>query len=110
MRVSNIAAFATFIASAFSIPAPQDGGGEQDLCLQQKFLSALECSDLDPSYTNVTLPSAGWYCCWYQGPFLPPPALPVSAWLTFSENGTVANRCLAPGTCKEGLPNGLSKM
>ncbi|KAI1459878.1 hypothetical protein F4805DRAFT_419022 [Annulohypoxylon moriforme] len=110
MRVSIIAASATLFVSAFSIPAPQDGPNETDLCLQNKFLSASLCSDIDASYTNVTLPGLGWYCCWFQGPFAPPPALPVSAWLTFAEDGSVANRCLAQGTCKEGLPNGQSKM
>ncbi|KAI0893616.1 hypothetical protein F4806DRAFT_144679 [Annulohypoxylon nitens] len=102
MRVSTVTAFATFVASALSAPA------ETDLCLQNKFLSASLCTDIDASYTNVTLPSLGWYCCWFQGPFAPPPALPVSAWLTFAEDGSVANRCLAQGTCTEGLPNGQS--
>ncbi|KAI1105749.1 hypothetical protein F4804DRAFT_303426 [Jackrogersella minutella] len=107
MRVATFATLATVIASAIATPTPQDPP-EQDLCLQNKFLSAQLCSEIDPSYTNVTLPAAGWYCCWYQGPFLPPPALPTSAWLTFAADGSVANRCLGSGTCKEGLPNNES--
>ncbi|XXG96069.1 hypothetical protein Hte_002346 [Hypoxylon texense] len=58
------------------------------------------------TYTNVTLPTEGWYCCWQQGPYAPPPAVPVSAWLTFAEDGSVANRCLGSGDCTYGLPDG----
>ncbi|KAI0881335.1 uncharacterized protein GGS22DRAFT_197060 [Annulohypoxylon maeteangense] len=109
MRVSTIAAAATLFASAFSMPAPQEGGpDETDLCLQRKFLSASLCTDLDTTYTNATLPSLGWYCCWYQGPFLPPPAQATSAWITFAADGSVANRCLTSGTCTAGLPDGKS--
>lgn len=49
-----------------------------DDCLQRLFLSSSFCSTKDPSYTNVTLPAAGYYCCWAQGPFAPPPAQPLS--------------------------------
>ncbi|OTA94983.1 hypothetical protein M434DRAFT_394195 [Hypoxylon sp. CO27-5] len=108
MRISTTAALAAIIASAFSSPAPQADPPETDLCLQRKFLSASLCSDIDPTYNNETLPGLGWYCCWYQGPFLPPPALPTSAWLTFAEDGSVANRCLTSGTCVAGLPDGRS--
>ncbi|KAI1414160.1 hypothetical protein F5Y13DRAFT_198078 [Hypoxylon sp. FL1857] len=108
MHVSIIATLTTIIASVFSTPAPQADPPETDLCLQRKFLTADLCSDIDPTYSNETLPGLGWYCCWYQGPFTPPPALPVSAWLTFAEDGSVANRCLASGTCKTGLPDGRS--
>ncbi|KAH8600795.1 hypothetical protein B0O99DRAFT_589683 [Bisporella sp. PMI_857] len=72
---------------------------DPDICLQRNFLSAPLCADVNPAYTNETLPAFGWYCCWYQGPFAPPPAVPTSAWLTFDENGAVANRCLGRGTC-----------
>ncbi|KAL7623603.1 hypothetical protein AAE478_005155 [Parahypoxylon ruwenzoriense] len=78
MRVSTIAAFAALISLGLSTPMPQDDPPETDLCLQRKFLSALLCRDIDPTYNNVTLPDLGWYCCWYQGPFAPPPAQPVS--------------------------------
>ncbi|KAI0380274.1 hypothetical protein F5Y04DRAFT_257816 [Hypomontagnella monticulosa] len=108
MRVPTIAVLSAIIALAFSAPAPQADPPETDLCLQRKFLSAELCSDIDPTYSNATLPAAGWYCCWYQGPFLPPPAVATSAWLTFAEDGSVANRCLTGGTCKAGLPNGQS--
>ncbi|KAI1372318.1 hypothetical protein F4677DRAFT_449440 [Hypoxylon crocopeplum] len=108
MRLPTIAALSTIIAVACSTPMPQADPPETDLCLQRKFLSASLCLDIDPTYTNETLPSIGWYCCWYQGPFAPPPALPVSAWLTFAEDGSVANRCLGRGTCTYGLPGGAS--
>lgn len=79
MRATTIIATLTALVTlGYSTPAPQADPPETDLCLQRKFLSALRCEDLDPTYTNVTLPDQGWYCCWYQGPFLPPPALPVS--------------------------------
>ncbi|KAI2467568.1 hypothetical protein F4781DRAFT_401356 [Annulohypoxylon bovei var. microspora] len=104
MRVSTIAAFATLIASAFSIPTPQGSPYDPDICLQRSFLSASLCSDINPAYTNDTLSDFGWYCCWYQVPAAPPPAMPVSAWLTFAEDGSVANRCLGSGACITGLP------
>ncbi|OTB02673.1 hypothetical protein M426DRAFT_322435 [Hypoxylon sp. CI-4A] len=109
MHAITITTFAVIVATALSNPLPQEGGpDETDLCLQRKFLSAELCSDIDTSYTNETLPSLGWYCCWFQGPFAPPPALPVSAWLTFADDGSVANRCLGSGTCTAGLPDGQS--
>ncbi|KAI2622392.1 hypothetical protein GGR54DRAFT_598370 [Hypoxylon sp. NC1633] len=105
MRITTISTLAAIIAVAASTPTPQAEPPETDLCLQRKFLSALLCSNVDATYTNETLPAAGWYCCWFQGPFAPPPALPVSAWLTFADDGSVANRCLGRGTCVEGLPD-----
>ncbi|KAI8964618.1 hypothetical protein F5Y11DRAFT_315490 [Daldinia sp. FL1419] len=108
MRITAIASLVGIVAVANSTPTPQADPPETDLCLQRKFLSANLCSEIDPTYTNETLPGLGWYCCWHQGPFAPPPALPVSAWLTFAEDGSVANRCLASGSCKEGLPDGRS--
>ncbi|KAI2604139.1 uncharacterized protein GGS25DRAFT_534612 [Hypoxylon fragiforme] len=105
---TTFATLAVFLGLAFSSPMPQDDPPETDLCLQRKFLTAERCEDIDPAYTNATLPSAGWYCCWQQGPFTPPPALPVSAWLTFAEDGSVATRCLTSGACTAGLPNGQS--
>ena len=79
MRIpTTIAALAAIVALGYSSPTPQDDPPETDLCLQRKFLSALLCEDIDATYTNETLPSLGWYCGWYQGPFLPPPAVPVS--------------------------------
>ncbi|KAI6084884.1 hypothetical protein F4821DRAFT_163310 [Hypoxylon rubiginosum] len=108
MRIPTLITLAAVATIGSSSPMPQGDPGEVDLCLQRKFLSALLCSDIDTTYTNVTLPSAGWYCCWYQGPFAPPPALPTSAWLTFAEDGSVANRCLTSGTCTYGLPDGKS--
>ncbi|KAI1393005.1 uncharacterized protein F4822DRAFT_148034 [Hypoxylon trugodes] len=108
MRVSITVSLAAIVALALSTPTPQSDPPETDLCLQRKFLTADLCSDIDATYTNETLPGLGWYCCWFQGPFTPPPALPVSAWLTYAEDGSVANRCLASGTCTTGLPNGDS--
>ncbi|KAI4862536.1 hypothetical protein F4820DRAFT_430106 [Hypoxylon rubiginosum] len=105
MRVPTLMTLAAVAAVGFSSPTPQADPPEQDLCLQRKFLSALLCEDIDAAYSNVTLPSLGWYCCWAQGPFAPPPALPVSAWLTFAEDGSVANRCLARGSCTYSVPN-----
>ncbi|KAI0106864.1 hypothetical protein F4814DRAFT_429252 [Daldinia grandis] len=78
MRVPTIATLAAIIAFTTSTPTPQEDPPETDLCLQRKFLSANLCSEIDATYTNATLPGLGWYCCWYQGPFVPPPALPVS--------------------------------
>ena len=49
-----------------------------DYCLQRVFLSAPNCDAVNSTYTNATLPDAGYYCCWAQGPFAPPPAVPVS--------------------------------
>ncbi|KAI1401739.1 hypothetical protein F4819DRAFT_457070 [Hypoxylon fuscum] len=109
MRVpTTIATLAAIVTLGYSTPTPQADPPEYDLCLQRKFLSALQCDDIDPTYSNETLPALGWYCCWHQGPFAPPPAGPVSAWLTFAEDGTVANRCLTGGLCETGLPNGQS--
>lgn len=45
---------------------PRPTPTEQDPCLQRKFLSALICSDVDPTWTNVTLAADGWLCCWEQ--------------------------------------------
>ncbi|KAI1463121.1 uncharacterized protein F4812DRAFT_447723 [Daldinia caldariorum] len=78
MRISTITSLAAIIPFANSAPAPQADPPETDLCLQRKFLTADLCSDIDSTYTNETLAGFGWYCCWYQGPFAPPPALPVS--------------------------------
>ncbi len=79
MRVTTtIAALAAIVALGYSTPTPQDDPPETELCLQRKFLSAELCSNIDPTYNNETLPGDNWYCCWYQGPFTPPPALPVS--------------------------------
>ncbi|KAI1080753.1 hypothetical protein F5B20DRAFT_93610 [Whalleya microplaca] len=111
MRVSALASVAAILPLALSTPASAplvERQEEVDLCLQRKFLSAGLCSDLDPSYTNETLPGVGYYCCWAQGPFAPPPATAVSAWLNFDENDNVANRCLTSGTCTAGLPDGKS--
>ncbi|KAI1770810.1 hypothetical protein F4818DRAFT_431996 [Hypoxylon cercidicola] len=108
MRVPTLVTLAAFAAVGFSSPTPQADPPETDICLQRKFLSAEVCSDIDAMYNNATLPSFGWYCCWYQEPFAPPPALPISAWITFAEDGSVANRCLGRGTCKVGLPSSSS--
>ncbi|KAI5857362.1 hypothetical protein GGS23DRAFT_345734 [Durotheca rogersii] len=107
MRLPTVTALAAIFSLGASSPTPQEEP-EVDLCLQRKFLGAELCQDIDTSFSNETLPALGWYCCWYQGPFAPPPALPVSAWLTFAEDGSVANRCLTRGICKEGLPDGRS--
>jgi hypothetical protein len=45
---------------------PRPSPTEADPCLQRKFLSALICSDMDPTWTNVTLAADGWLCCWEQ--------------------------------------------
>lgn len=45
---------------------PRPTPTEQDPCLQRKFLSALICSDMNPTWTNVTLAADGWLCCWEQ--------------------------------------------
>ncbi|KAI1765030.1 hypothetical protein GGR53DRAFT_465693 [Hypoxylon sp. FL1150] len=68
---------------------PQGDPEETDLFL---LLMALLCPDLDAMYTNAMFPSEGRYCRWFQGPFAPPPALPMSAWLTFAEDGSVAKQ------------------
>lgn len=51
---------------------------DSDTCLQRHFLSSPDCNQIDASYTNETLSAAGFYCCWAQGPFMPPPAQAVS--------------------------------
>ncbi|KAI5928777.1 hypothetical protein F4810DRAFT_705709 [Camillea tinctor] len=101
MRFHVLAVLATSLHLVASTPVPQDPPIDSDTCLQRNFLSASLCSDIDSSYNNATLPALGWRCCWYQGPFAPPPALPVSAWYLPGEDNTVANRCLTSGTCKE---------
>ncbi|KAI1334527.1 hypothetical protein F5Y15DRAFT_420768 [Xylariaceae sp. FL0016] len=95
MRFQIVAA----LAAALQLTSAQEP--DSDLCLQRKFLSSLLCEDIDPSYNNDTLPALGWFCCWHQGPFLPPPAEATSAWLVFGDDGEVANRCLTGGTCVE---------
>ncbi|KAI1501244.1 hypothetical protein F5X99DRAFT_383263 [Biscogniauxia marginata] len=105
MRFHALAVLAASLHLAVSTPVPQDDPPiDANTCLQNKFLSALSCSDIDAAYNNETLPSFGWYCCWYQGPFTAPPALPVSAWVLVGENNTVADRCLTSGSCTPGLP------
>ncbi|KAI0603265.1 hypothetical protein F4775DRAFT_587782 [Biscogniauxia sp. FL1348] len=101
MRFNVLAVLATSLHLVASTPMPQGDPVGTETCLQRNFLSAGQCSDIDPSYNNETLPAAGWLCCWYQGPFLPPPALPVSAWFLIGDDNTVANRCLTSGTCTE---------
>ncbi|KAI0007127.1 hypothetical protein F4779DRAFT_593440 [Xylariaceae sp. FL0662B] len=108
MRAPTLATLIAIVPLILSTQASLVVRQETDLCLQRKFLSAELCTDIDPSYSNETLPTLGWYCCWYQGPFAPPPATPVSAWLTFDDDGNVANRCLGSGTCEAGLPDGKS--
>ncbi|XXG96070.1 hypothetical protein Hte_002347 [Hypoxylon texense] len=54
MRVPTLMTLAAVAAVGFSSPMPQEGGpNETDLCLQRKFLSALLCTDIDPTYTSV---------------------------------------------------------
>ena len=79
MKFHVLAALAASLHLVASTPVPQDNPPvDSETCLQRNFLSASLCSNIDPSYNNETLPGLGWNCCWYQGPFLPPPALPVS--------------------------------
>ncbi|KAK0740452.1 hypothetical protein B0T18DRAFT_431772 [Schizothecium vesticola] len=54
------------ISTTTTPPRPRPTPNETDPCLQRKFLSALICSDMDPTWTNVTLAADGWLCCWEQ--------------------------------------------
>lgn len=57
----------TTTATSTTTPRPpRPTPTEQDPCLQRKFLSALICSDMNPTWTNITLAADGWLCCWEQ--------------------------------------------
>lgn len=81
-----------------SVPIASPTPKETDICLQRKFLTAPDCVDLYPGWTNDLLAAVGFQCCWAMP--IPVEGNPkVSAWLKFDENGDVAVRCLYSGPC-----------
>ncbi|KAI0179026.1 hypothetical protein GGR52DRAFT_534529 [Hypoxylon sp. FL1284] len=104
MHISAIVAFGVVSTAGFSSAALAD------TCSYSNFYTASPCPSLDPDYNNNTLPGLGWYCCWEDGPYEAPSALPVSAWVFFDKDGYVEKKCTTSGSCKcaTDLPGGIS--